>query len=428
MKSHAIKSAVLTEGVVAFLLLRMRGMVKRSLIGLVFCLVAALPPLVGAAEPLTVTFPVIVVFNEHAPVQNFRSFYHADDRAHANPEAWRYLDHDVVGTVQILEARHEFRADHIYSAALQGFAALLTAQQIDALDNDPLIAYVEADGTMTAIEQKLPWGIDRVDADISSTLSGNGSGGVSGVNAYIIDTGIDTAHADLNVVSHVNFAGGPNRDCNGHGTHVAGTVAARDNMIDVVGVAPGAPLMGVKVLGCGGTGTTSGVIKGVDWVTANAQKPAVANMSLGGGVSQALDDAVKNSANSGVFYAIAAGNDDADACNSSPARAGTYDGVMTTAATNSSNQETSWSNYGPCVDIWAPGVSILSTKRGGGTTTMSGTSMAAPHVAGTGALYLSSYATATPAKVEDQLKFDAASSGTTSKDGWAISIVYAGQY
>ncbi|MBI3303046.1 MAG: S8 family peptidase [Deltaproteobacteria bacterium] len=403
-------------------------MVKRSLFGLVFCLMAALPPLVGAAQPPTATFPVIVVFNENAPVQNFRSFYRVDDRARANPEAWGYLDHGVVGTVQTLEARHGFRADHIYSAALQGFAARLTAQQIDALEHDPLIAYVEADGTMTAIAQTLPWGIDRVDADISSTLAGNGSGVVSGVNAYIIDTGIDTTHADLNVVSHVNFAGGPNTDCNGHGTHVAGTVAAGDNTIDVVGVAPGAPLRGVKVLGCGGIGTTSGVIKGVDWVTANAQKPAVANMSLGGGASQALDGAVKNSADSGVFYAIAAGNSGADACNYSPARAGMYDGVMTTAATNSSNQEASWSNYGSCVDIWAPGVSILSTKKGGGTTTMSGTSMAAPHVAGTGALYLSSHTSTTPATVEGQLKLDAASPGTTSKDGQAISIVYAGKY
>ncbi|MFZ3208636.1 MAG: S8 family peptidase [Geobacteraceae bacterium] len=403
-------------------------MVKRSLVGLAFCLVAALPPLVGAEQPPTATFSVIVVFNEHAQFQNFRSFYRADDRARANTEAWGYLDHGVVGTVQMLEARHGLRADHIYSAALQGFAARLTAQQIDTLEHDPLVAYVEADGTMMAIAQTLPWGIDRVDADISSTMTGNGSGGVSGVNAYIIDTGIDTAHADLNVVSHVNFAGGPNKDCNGHGTHVAGTVSSRDNTINVVGVSPGAPLTGVKVLGCGGTGTTSGVIKGVDWVTANAKKPAVANMSLGGGVSQALDNAVKKSADSSVFYSIAAGNDGADACNFSPARAGTYDGVMTTAATDSSNQEALWSNYGPCVDIWAPGVSILSTKKGGGTTTMSGTSMAAPHVAGTGALYLSSYATSTPATVEGQLKLDAASQGTASKDGRAISIVYAGRY
>jgi aqualysin 1 len=251
---------------------------------------------------------------------------------------------------------------------------------------------------------------------------------VSGVNAYIIDSGIDRAHTDLSVVGHINFAGGKNRDCNGHGTHVAGTVAAEDNAQDVVGAAPGAPLTGVKVLGCSGSGKYSGVIKGVDWVTANANKPAVANMSLGGGVSTALDDAVKRSANSGVFYSIAAGNEAANACNSSPARAGTHSGVATTAATNVSNAETSWSNYGSCVDIWAPGSSILSTRLGGGTTTMSGTSMAAPHIGGTGALYLSGNAAATAATVESAIKQNATSPGTRSKDGRSIALDYAGNF
>jgi subtilisin family serine protease len=207
-------------------------------------------------------------------------------------------------------------------------------------------------------------------------------------------------------------------------------VAARDNTIDVVGAAPGAPITGVKVLGCGGSGSTSGVIKGVDWVTANAKKPAIANMSLGGGVSTSLDNAVTKSADSGVFYSIAAGNSGADACNYSPARAGTHNGVATVAATDINNQEASWSNYGSCVDIWAPGVSILSTKRGGGTTTMSGTSMAAPHVGGTGALLLSLSTSAgfSPAQVEGQLKTDSVSTGTSSKDGRAIKLVYAGTY
>jgi aqualysin 1 len=272
------------------------------------------------------------------------------------------------------------------------------------------------------VAQTLPWGIDGIDADLSSTAAGNGSGAVTNVNSYIIDTGIDTAHADLNVVGHVNFASGPNRDCHGHGTHVAGTVGARDNSSDVVGAAPGLPQTGVKVLGCGGSGSTSGVIRGVDWVTANAKKPAIANMSLGGSASQALDDAVKRSADSGVFYSIAAGNDGANACNYSPARAGTHHGVTTTAATDSSNRETSWSNYGSCVDIWAPGASILSTKRGGGTTTMSGTSMAAPHVGGGGALYLSSSTGASAATVESALKSNGVTPGTKSKDGRSIVL------
>jgi subtilisin family serine protease len=253
---------------------------------------------------------------------------------------------------------------------------------------------------------------------------------VTNVNAYVIDTGIDTAHADLNVVGHVNFAGGPNRDCHGHGTHVAGTMAAKDDTSDVVGVVPGAPLTGVKVLACNGTGSTSKVIKGIDWVTANAKKPAVANMSLGGGASMALDEAVIESANSGVFYVVAAGNSGADTCTSSPARAGagTNNGVMTVAATDSSDQEASWSNYGTCVDVWAPGVSILSTKLGGGTTTMSGTSMASPHGAGLGALYLSSHTSNSPADVETALTTSAVSSGTTSKDGRSIKVVYARTY
>jgi subtilisin family serine protease len=227
-------------------------------------------------------------------------------------------------------------------------------------------------------------------------------------------------------VGHVNFAGGKNTDCNGHGTHVAGTVAARDNTSDVVGVAPGAPLTGVKVLGCSGSGSTSGVIKGVDWVTANAEKPAVANMSLGGGTSNALDDAVRRSATSDVFYSIAAGNDGDDACNDSPARVGAGDnnGVMTVAATNKQDGEASWSNYGSCVDIWAPGVSILSTRKGGGTTTMSGTSMASPHGAGGAALYLSSHTGASPSQVEDALKSTAESTGTQSKDGRTIEREY----
>ena len=281
---------------------------------------------------------------------------------------------------------------------------------------------------MTADAQPVPWGIDRIEADASSTRAGDGSGDVSNVNVYVIDTGVDPGHADLNVVGHVNFAKGKNADCNGHGTHVAGTIAAKDNDSDVVGVAPGAKVTGVKVLGCNGSGSYSGVIRGIDWVTANALKPAVANMSLGGSASQAVDDAVKRSAASGVFYTLAAGNSGADACTQSPARAGTANGVMTVAATDSAEREASWSNYGSCVDIWAPGVSILSTRLGGGTTTMSGTSMASPHGAGGGALDLSSNTNASAASVESALKSAAVSTGTTSKDGAAIKREHVGGF
>jgi aqualysin 1 len=310
---------------------------------------------------------------------------------------------------------------HTYEHALKGYAARLSDERVEDLKADPDVAYVEQDGVMGIAAQTLPWGINKVDADLSSTLAGNGSGAITNVNAYIIDTGIAN-HSDLNKVGHVNFAGGKNTDCQGHGTHVAGTVAARDNTADVVGVAPGAPLTGVKVLNCQGTGTTSGVIKGVDWVTANANKPAVANMSLSGGASWSLDEAVRRSASSGVFYALAAGNAGKDACSYSPARAGagTDNGIMTVAATDSADREASWSNYGSCVDIWAPGVSILSTNRGSGTTTKSGTSMASPHVAGGSGLYLSLHTGASPLAVEGALKTAAASTGTTSKNGTAI--------
>jgi aqualysin 1 len=327
--------------------------------------------------------------------------------------------------------RHGAEVLYTYQYAIEGYAARLPEARLDEVRADGRVAYVEPDQTMYAEAQTLPWGIDKIDADLSSTKAGDGSGAVSGVNAYVIDTGI-YRHTDLYRLKHVNFVGdGRNTDCHGHGTHVAGTIAAKDNTTDVVGVAPGAPLTGVKVLGCNGSGATSGVIKGVDWVTANAAEPAVANMSLGGGASKALDDAVRSSATSGVFYSIAAGNNSANACNYSPARAGagTNNGIVTTAATNSGDKEASWSNYGSCVDIWAPGVSIVSTKKGGGTTTMSGTSMAAPHVAGGGALYLSMpRANMDPSSVESALKSAATPTANTSKDGTTIKREYVGGF
>jgi subtilisin family serine protease len=386
--------------------------------------------------------PVIVVLSDNAPFAAFRGNYHADERMAADPDAWGYQDHGVVGAIQALEARHGFRADRAYSAAIRGFSGRLSPQQIAALQNESIVQYIEVDGEMAIVGQRpprdnrkpgggggggggstevVPWGITRIGAA--------GKPSVTTVHAYVIDTGIDFAQADLNVVGSVNFAGGQSSDCNGHGTHVSGTIAAKHNNIDVVGVAAGAQLVSVKVLGCAGSGSTSGVIAGVDWVAANAVKPAVANMSLGGGASSALDTAVTNAAGSGVVFALAAGNSGADACNSSPARAGVNAGVITTAAIDSTDHEASWSNYGTCVDLWAPGVSILSTKLGGGTTTMSGTSMASPHVAGTAARYLALSTAATAADVEAGLKTDATlTAGTVSKDGRPIEVVNAGSY
>ncbi len=319
---------------------------------------------------------------------------------------------------------------HLYRAALNGYAARIPAGRLAELRADPRVDYVEADGAVATTAQTLPWGINRIDADISSTLAGNGSGAVGTVNAYVIDSGV-SAHADLNLVAHGNWTGdGKNYDCNGHGTHVAGTVGAKDDANHVVGAAPGVAVIGLKVLGCDGGGSMSNVIAAVDWLTGYAKKPAVANMSLSGGALRSLDDAVRKSASTGVLYVVAAGNSGANACNYSPARAGagTNNGIVTVAATDSSNREASWSNYGSCVDIWAPGVSIVSTYNNGGTATMSGTSMASPHVAGAGGLYLSRNATVSPATAEATLRANVLSPGPASKDGRAIKIAYAGKY
>ncbi|HEU4493001.1 MAG TPA: S8 family serine peptidase, partial [Rubrobacteraceae bacterium] len=216
---------------------------------------------------------------------------------------------------EIDQRQEGFDVGFVYTEALEGFSAEIPEDSLADVRNNSRVAYVERDRVVTVEAQALPWGIDRIDADKSSTRAGNGSGAVSGINIYVIDTGIDASHADLNVVrSDINFHGGPDTDCDGHGTHVAGTLAAKDNGGWVVGVAPGAPLTGVKVLGCRGGGVMSNVIKGIDWVTVNAEEPAVANLSLSGRASNALDSAVRRSAKSGVFYSVSAGNQGQSAC------------------------------------------------------------------------------------------------------------------
>ncbi len=338
----------------------------------------------------------------------------------------------------------------VYNSALKGFSAIMSDEQVTRLRADGRVDHIEPDAVVKGAAPELPWGVDRVDADLSSTRAGNGAGTVKGVNAYVIDSGIAN-NPDLNLVNHVNFTGGQNSDCNGHGTHVAGTLAARDNRPSsdggglpdlplleddekpkevVVGVAPGAPLIGVKVLNCKNVGTLSGVIKGIDWVTANAKRPAVANLSLIGAASKALDDAVRRSASRGIFYSVAAGNNGKDACKYSPARAGanTNNGIVTVAATDRYDRETSWSNYGSCVDIWAPGENILSTAKGGGTMIMSGTSMASPHVGGGGALYRSTHPNAKPSSVEAALKGATKTPTQRSKDRRTIKLENVGRF
>jgi subtilisin family serine protease len=329
------------------------------------------------------------------------------------------------GAVADLHAnKYGAKVDAVWGNALHGYAAVIPNDRVAELRADVNVQYVVADGEASISAQTTPYGIALINATTSSTIAGNGSGSVSNVNVYVIDTGVDPGHPDLNVVQSVSFARGGSKtgDCNGHGTHVAGTIAAKDDTQGVVGVAPGAPVHAVKVLNCQGSGQWSWIISGINWVTQNHGANAVANMSLGGGANQAVDDAVRNSAASGVFYGIAAGNSGADACGQSPARAGagTNNGIATVAAIDSASQEASWSNDGPCVDIWAPGVNVLSTWTGGGYNTISGTSMASPHVTGGGALYLSGHSGASPATVESALTGAAVNAGTRSKDGRAI--------
>ncbi|MEU9705703.1 S8 family peptidase [Streptomyces sp. NPDC047981] len=298
---------------------------------------------------------------------------------------------------------------HEYSKVLKGFSATLSKAEATALTKDPRVAYVEQNATvrMTETQPGATWGLDRVDQrdlPLSTTYTYNTQ--ASNVTAYIIDTGIRTSHSEFGgraTVGTDTVGGGQNgQDCQGHGTHVAGTVGGAK-----YGVAKGAKLVAVRVLDCNGSGTTAGVIAGVDWVTANAVKPAVANMSLGGGANTSLDDAVKRSIASGVTYAVAAGNGNflglpARACNYSPAR---VPEAITVGATDSADRRASFSNYGTCVDLFAPGVSITSAWKDNdtATNTISGTSMASPHTAGVAALYLSANPTATPAQVSTAL-------------------------
>ncbi len=300
--------------------------------------------------------------------------------------------------------KHGAQVERVYENAVRGFSAKMNRRQAELLAADPGILLVEEDQIITIdiTETNATWGLDRIDqTDLPLDSTYTYQGAAENVHAYVIDTGIYFAHDEFGGRAVLGFDavrdGRNGNDCNGHGTHVAGTIGGA-----VYGVAKGVQLHAVRVLDCNGSGTTSGVIAGVDWVTANHQSPAVANMSLGGGASTALDYAVRNSIASGVTYAVAAGNDNRNACSYSPARLAQ---AITVAASAANDARASFSNYGSCIDVFAPGVSITSAWRtsNNATRNLSGTSMATPHTAGVAALYLAANPSKNPADVEAAL-------------------------
>jgi len=314
-----------------------------------------------------------------------------------------------LGVAQTLGAK----ITHTYNHVLHGFSAHMSQSAAQTLAANPAVAYVEqdatarADGTQTSPPS---WGLDRIDQrnrpDDSSYTYPNAGGGVT---AYVIDSGIRTTHQDFGGRASYGYDFVDNDsvadDCNGHGTDIAGTIGGNN-----YGAAKSVQLVAVRVLGCDGTGAYSTIIAGVDWVTTNHSGPSVANMSLSGPASSALNDAVTNSINSGVVYTVSAGNGNADACTKSPASDAAAITVGNVTSTDARyNNATNGSNYGSCLDIWAPGTGIISDYNTSDTATvsMSGTSMAAPHVAGVAAQVLSANPTWTPQQVSDAITADA---------------------
>ncbi|MGY1434637.1 S8 family peptidase [Streptomyces reniochalinae] len=335
----------------------------------------------GASAPGAISGQYIVALDGQASVS-------ATARTQARATAERLTD-AYGGTV-----------GQVYSAAFRGFSFRATEAQAEKLAAAPGVKYVEADGRAhtTGTQPSPPsWGIDRVDGALDDSYSYPNDG--SGVTAYIVDTGIDMTHTEFGgrAGSGYDFIDNDSdaSDCQGHGTHVAGTVGSRS-----YGVAKNVDLVAVRVLNCQGSGEWSQVIGGIDWVARNHSGPSVANMSLGGGASTSVDNAVQGAIDSGVTFAVAAGNDSSDACNTSPAR---VPEALTLGSTDRGDGRSSFSNYGRCLDLFAPGGSITSTRNGGGSTTMSGTSMATPHAAGAAALYLSAHQSASPGQVGDAL-------------------------
>ncbi|MCK1796732.1 S8 family peptidase [Streptomyces sp. XM4193] len=302
---------------------------------------------------------------------------------------------------------YDASAAHTYSAALEGFSVKLSEEDATELAADPSVAYVEpnrverGDDTPSATAAPV-WGLDRIDQrDLPLDGAYEADGDASDVTAYVIDSGIRISHDEFEGRASYgyNFVDGNTQasDCHGHGTHVAGTVGGK-----TYGVAKKVKLVGVKVLNCENSGATDGILAGYDWVAKNAKAPAVANVSIGGSPTDAKDEAVRKLVESGVTVTVSAGNKSTEACEQSPAR---EPSVITVASTTKDDERSEFSNYGDCVDLFAPGSGVQSAGHSSDTAnaTMNGTSMAAPHVTGVTALYVSANPEATPAEVTEAL-------------------------
>ncbi|MFS8096389.1 S8 family peptidase [Lentzea alba] len=309
-----------------------------------------------------------------------------------------------------LASRYQGFVKHTYSTALNGFSVTgMSERQARRLAADPDVEFVERNtfATIQDTQSNPTWGLDRIDqANLPLDRKFTYPNTAANVTAYVLDTGIRKTHSEFENRAADGYDFIDNdavaQDCQGHGTHVAGTVAGK-----TYGVAKKAKVVGVRVLGCDGSGAWDGIIRGIDWVTANGKKPAVVNMSLGGsGTNSSLENAVRRSINAGFTYVLAGGNSGQDACNFTPARTPE---AITVGASDRNDKRSIWtagsSNWGKCLDIWAPGSEIVSASHSNdtGTRSMGGTSMASPHVAGAAALYLSANPGATPAQVRSAL-------------------------